>query len=129
MNAIAIGCLVVSLGALGLCIYNCLALSPFDSRTFVKTRRECVALSALFSSTSSATIYIAFVLLWAHSPNVFNGRQPLGEIVIWLGVLSAAYGLAAALAGHNGRTILLIVVSSIATLFLWMLAGVASVAV
>ena len=96
--------------------------SETDSRL-----RNGVALSALLCATFSAAIYVAFLLLWAYSHS-FSGRQPLGAVAIWVGLLFAVYAFAAGLFAR-GIARVLIVVGSAAAAFLWLLAGVASAAV
>ncbi len=132
MSAVAIACLMLGLSALALCSitwYRRFSFNESDSGSENNGGpRDCLALSALLSATSSAMIYVAFLLLWAYSSHSFNGRQPAGAVAIWVGLLSAVFGLIAAFA-LRGISRLLIMVSSAAVLFLWILAGAASVAV
>lgn len=89
--------------------------------------RDHVAMSALVGSSSSAAMYIAFLLLWAYSSS-FNGRRPMGAAAIWVGLLSAAYAVVGGLFARAAQRPL-IVASAGANVFLWMLASAASAAV
>jgi hypothetical protein len=91
-------------------------------------RLPALLLSALLSATSSAIIYVAFLLLWVHSQD-FNGREPAGAATIWAGLLSAGYGASIGGTCARGHARVFIVASSAITGFLWLLAMAASAAV
>jgi hypothetical protein len=128
----AFGCLVLGTSALAMC---CAAwyLRFFPSGSDQETnpnhgRFRCpLTVTALLCATSSAAIYVAFLLLWAYSHS-FNGRQPLGAAAIWVGVVSSVYAIVGGLFARGVQR-LLIVASSLALTFLWMVAGAASAAV
>jgi|ERR1700722_1556816 len=132
MSAVALGCLVLAASALAMC---CVAwysrFFPIGSDEPAQSDRgrfrRPLALTALLCATSSAVIYVAFLLLWAYSHS-FNGRQPLGAAAIWLGLISSAYATVGGLFARGVQR-LLVVTSSLALTFLWMLAGAASAAV
>jgi hypothetical protein len=132
MTAAAFGCLILALSALALCCaawYRRSSLIESDepNHTICVRFRRPLALATLLCATSSAAIYVAFLLLWAYSHS-FDGRQPLGAAAIWVGFISSVYAIVSGLY-ERGMQRLLIVVSSSALTFLWMLAGAASVAV
>jgi hypothetical protein len=106
-----------------------LSLRELDSATESKSGlRKCLTVSALSCATASATIYVTFLLLWAYSSHSFNGRRTSGALAIWIGLLCAIFAFFAGMAGR-GIVRILIVGSSAVALFLWFLAGAASVAV
>jgi hypothetical protein len=123
---------MLGLSALGMCSFiwfRPLSLDELDSASESKSGlRKCLTVSALSCATASATIYVTFLLLWAYSSHSFNGRRTSGAMGIWIGLLCAIFALVAGMAGR-GIVRILIVVSSAVALFLWLLAGAASVAV
>jgi len=133
MTSAAIECLILAVAAFASC---CAAwygrVSPSELEEPNQNNhgrfRSSLALSALLCVTSSAAIYVAFLLAWAYSPHSINGRQPLGSAAIWVGLISAIYAIVGGLFARGAQR-LLIVVSSMAVAFLWILAGAASVAV
>jgi hypothetical protein len=133
MTSAAIACLILAVSALASCCaawYGRVSLSAPDgpNQTNRGRFRSSIALSALLFATSSAAIYVAFLLAWAYSSHSINGRQPLGAAAIWVGLISAVYAIVGGLFARGAQR-LLIVVSSMAVAFLWILAGAASVAV
>jgi hypothetical protein len=132
MTPVSIGCLLLGLSALalcGLCWYRGLALGTADSASKDKSGlRNRLALSALSCATASATIYVTFLLLWAYSYHSFNGRQTSGAVAIWVGLFCAGFAFVAGIAAR-GIVRAFILVSAAVALFLWLLAGAASVAV
>jgi hypothetical protein len=132
MTAVAFVCLILAASALAMC---CVAwCKRFTSRGFGEPNqadrgkfRRIFAVAALLSATSSAAMYVAFVLLWAYSRS-FNGGQPLGAAAIWAGLISSVYAAVGGLFA-DGMERPLIVLSSSAVAFLWALAGAASAAV
>ena len=132
MTPAALACLVVGVSALALCCvtwYSQLPLSKSDWGDDADRGRlrSCLAVSALSCATSSAAIYVAFLLVWAYSSHSFNGRQPLGAAAIWVGLLSALYAIVGGLFARGVQRVL-IVISSASAAFLWMLAVAASAA-
>ena len=123
---------MLGLSALGMCLFlwfRGVSLCVPDSASESKSGlRNCLTVSALCCATASATIYVTFLLLWAYSSHSFNGRRTSGALAIWSGLLCAIFALVAGIAGR-GIARILIVVSSAVALFLWFLAGAASVAV
>lgn len=133
MTPVAYGCLIVAVSALGLCCatwYSRSSHSVFDEtdQTDRERLRDSLTLTALICATSSAAIYVVFLLSWAISSHSLNGRQPLGAAAIWVGLGSAAYALVGGLFARRAQR-LLIIVSSASVGFLWILAGAASAAV
>jgi hypothetical protein len=133
MTPVAYWCLVVALSALGLCCATWYSRSSFSvsdepNQTDHGRLRNSLALTALICATSSAAIYVAFLLSWAISSHAVSGRQPLGAAAIWVGFACAAYAVVGGLFACGVQR-LIIVVSSVAVGFLWILAGAASVAV
>jgi hypothetical protein len=129
---VAFGCLLFAASALSMCCAAWyLRFSPGGSDEQTNPNhgrfRRPLALAALLCATSSAAIYVAFLLLWAYSQS-FNGRQPLGAAAIWVGFISSVYAIVGGLFAR-GVERLLIIASSLALTFLWMLAGAASAAV
>jgi hypothetical protein len=134
MTMAAFGCLLLGVSSVAL---SCAAWYSRRSRKeFSEPNksasghvRDYLALSALMCATSSAAIYVGFLLLWAYSPShPLNGRQPLGATVIWVGLISAFYAIAGGLFARGVQKIL-IIASSVAVAFLWILVGAASAAV
>ncbi len=134
MTTAAFGCLLLGVSSFGLSCaswYIRRSRKEFSELNKSGSRhvRDYLALSALMCATSSAAIYVGFLLLWAYSPlHSLNGRQPLGATVIWVGLVSAFYAIAGGLFAR-GIQKLLIVASSVAVAFLWILAGAASAAI
>jgi hypothetical protein len=134
MSAVAFKCLVVASSALAMCCtawYSRFFQSGSDepNRSDRGRFRRPLALAALLCATSSAAIYVGFLLLWAYSrSHSLNGRQPLGATVICIGLVSAFYAIVGGLFAR-GLQKFLIVASSVAVAFLWILAGAASAAV
>ena len=132
MTPIAVGCLMLGLFALGMCSFiwfRPLSLHEVASASESKSGlRKCLTVSALSCATASATIYVTFLLLWAYSSHSFNGRRTSGALTLWIGLSCAMFSFVAGMAGR-GIVRILILVSSAVALFLWFLAGAASVAV
>jgi uncharacterized membrane protein (DUF485 family) len=123
MSLVAFGCLLFAGLALAMCCaawYRRFFPSGSDEQTNPNHGRfdAPFAQAALLCATSSAAIYVAFLLLWAYSQS-FNGRQPLGAAAIWLGVISSVYAIVGGLFARGVQR-LLIVASSLALTFLWM---------
>jgi hypothetical protein len=121
MTPVAYWCLVVALSALGLCCatwYSRFSRSVFDepNQTDRGRLRNSLALAALLCASSSAAIYVAFLLSWAISSHALDGRQPLGAAAIWVGFVCAAYGVVGGLFARGAQR-LIIVVSSVASGF------------
>jgi hypothetical protein len=132
MSAAAWGCLGVAGSALAMCCaawYSRLFPSGSDqpNQSDRGRFRRPLALAALLCATSSAVIYVAFLLLWAYSHS-FDGRQPLGAAAIWVGFISSVYAMVGGLCARGVQR-LLVVPGSFALTALWILAGAASAAV
>jgi hypothetical protein len=132
MTAVAFVCLVLGVAGLSACCvawYERLHRSGSDETGHTGERiRSGLALSALLCATSSAALYVAFLLLWANSAHSFSGRQPLGAAAIWVGLASAIYALVGGLFAQGIQRLIIVASSGVAA-FLWMLAGAASAAV
>lgn len=131
MTAAAFVCLTLGVSALALCCatwYGRVASSQLDGWNKATRSRNGFALSALLCATSSASTYVAFGFLWVYSSHSFNGRQPRGAVMIWVGLLTAVYAIVGGLFARGVQR-LGIVVSSAMAACLWALAAAASVVV
>src|SRR5205807_556228 len=112
MSAVAFGCLVLAVSALAMCC------AAWYSRFFPSGSEESnqsdrgrfrrpIALAALLCATSSAAIYVTFLLLWAYSHS-FDGRQPVGAASIWLGLISSLYAIVGGLFARGVQKLLIV---------------------
>jgi len=131
MSSATIACLLVGSSALAAyCVAWRLRFSSAgtgrEKNEPGRIQRDWIALSALSCGTASIAMYLVFVAVWLYSSRGLNGR--LGAAVIWAGLALSVYAIVAGLFARSASRIL-IIVSSLAAMFLWSLAGGASAVV
>jgi hypothetical protein len=129
MSSDTIACLLVGTSALASSFlgwhFRCSSTDPLEFKQQGQHLRACFSLSALFCSTATSVGYLVFVVLWLYYG--LSGRQPVGAAVILAGMLCSIYAFVGGFFSL-GVSRLVISLSSLATLFLWLLAAAAGAA-